>query len=143
MKDQFSYLRKTSWFVLLGSFILVGLNFPVVGLAQEPKTGKSISEKRFQRIMNRKNTVLLDVRTQEEYNSGHLPGALHADVLKTEKFNRLLAGFDKRKKYLLYCRSGKRSNNAKLLMKKAGFEKKLFDLQGGINNWKGELVTHH
>jgi len=80
--------------------------------------------------------VLLDVRTTDEYRSGHIPGSIQIDVLKTEDFKKQVAALDKHKTYLLYCRSGKRSNTAKVLMKESGFTK-LVDLEGGFSKWEG------
>jgi rhodanese-related sulfurtransferase len=86
--------------------------------------------------MKKKNTVLLDVRTSEEYKAGHIPGAKQIDVLQPGNFEKEVSGFNKKKTYLLYCKSGKRSNNAKVMMKELGFSK-LFDLKGGYSQWPG------
>lgn len=87
--------------------------------------------------MKKKNSVLLDVRTTGEYQAGHIPGSLLIDVLQKENFKTAIAALDKKKTYLLYCRSGKRSADAKVLMQSAGFTK-LYDLEGGFNGWTGE-----
>ena len=86
--------------------------------------------------LKKKNTILLDVRTEVEYKAGHIPGSLQIDFLKTEDFKKQVAVLDKSKPYLLYCRSGKRSKDAMSVMKEMGFTK-LFDLQGGFNSWEG------
>ena len=104
--------------------------------AQDSTAGKTVSQKRFQRMAKKKNAVLLDVRTPGEFKEGHIPGSLQLNVQNSEEFNAGIATLDKKKTYLLYCRSGKRSNQAKLQMKAAGF-KKLFDLEGGFSQWQG------
>ena len=96
----------------------------------------TVSQNKFQRLLKKKNTILLDVRTEVEYKAGHIPGSLQIDFLKTEDFKKQVAVLDKSKPYLLYCRSGKRSKDAMTVMKEMGFTK-LFDLQGGFNSWEG------
>ena len=95
-----------------------------------------VSEKKFARLMKKQNAVLLDVRTKEEYQEGHIPGALLIDVNKQDDFLQQVQKLDKSKKYLLYCRSGKRSEKALVLMKENGF-RKIYHLQDGFEGWDG------
>ena len=77
---------------------------------------------------------LLDVRTPEEYNEGHIEGARLLNVMDEETF---LAGIDSlspEHTYYIYCRSGRRSQKASNLMTERGL--KVVDLQGGYNAWK-------
>ena len=64
--------------------------------------------------------IIIDVRTSEEYSTGHLPGARNLD-LNSGDFAAALAGLDKDAPYLLYCRSGNRSGMALEMMQQAGF----------------------
>lgn len=59
------------------------------------------------------------------------------DVLKVEDFKKQVETLDKTKTYLLYCRSGKRSKEGMALMKESGFTK-LYDLEDGFSNWRGD-----
>ncbi len=90
-------------------------------------------------MKNNPDAVVLDVRSKWEYDSGHIPGAIHLDffspMLEAE-LNRL----DKDKKYLVYCRSGARSYTACHVMEGLGF-KKLANMMGGLFAWQGELTT--
>ena len=95
-----------------------------------------VSEKKFSRLMKKQNAVLLDVRTSEEYQEGHIPGAVLIDVNKQADFLQQVQKLDKSKKYLLYCRSGKRSEKALVLMKENGF-RKIFHLEDGFEGWDG------
>lgn len=70
-------------------------------------------------IIDFSNTFIIDVRTAEEYQSGHLKGARNIDFF-SENFKDQLSGLDKNKKYLVYCRSGNRSGQASHLMKRRG-----------------------
>jgi phage shock protein E len=64
--------------------------------------------------------VLLDVRTPEEFASGHLEGAINIDV-QSPDFNQKVAELDPSATYLVYCRSGNRSGQAIDRMEGLGF----------------------
>lgn len=136
MKNSILKLKKHSWVLVAGGLLVAGLCGTVCASAQEPTEGKTIEAKKFQRLMKKKNAVLLDVRTLEEYKEGHIPGSVQIDVLKTDDFKKQVASLDKNKTYLIYCRSGKRSRDAMTLLNESGFTK-LFDLKGGFSNWTG------
>lgn len=77
---------------------------------------------------------LIDIRTIEEFNEGHLKNAKQSDFYKTQEFSAYLDSLDKNKKYLIYCRSGNRTNTALQIMKSKGF-KNVSDLADGYNSW--------
>ena len=129
-------IKKKSLLIIAGGLLLAGLCSTDCVPAQDNTAGKTVSQNKFQRLLKKKNTILLDVRTEVEYKAGHIPGSLQIDFLKTEDFKKQVAVLDKSKPYLLYCRSGKRSKDAMTVMKEMGFTK-LFDLQGGFNSWEG------
>ncbi len=79
------------------------------------------------------NLVILDVRTPEEYQSGHIDGAINVDFYAPD-FPQQLDKLDKNKVYVLYCRSGNRSGRTVPLMKQLGF-REVYEIQGGISNW--------
>ncbi|MFA9289754.1 MAG: rhodanese-like domain-containing protein [Solirubrobacteraceae bacterium] len=87
---------------------------------------------------NNSNNVLLDVRTLNEYNQGHILKAKNIDVMNFE-FEEALKKENKNASFYIYCRSGSRSIKAYNLMKNYGF-KKIVNLEGGIQNFKGELT---
>lgn len=66
--------------------------------------------------------ILLDVRTAEEYATGHLAGAQLLDFNGGE-FAAAIPTLDPEAEYLVYCRSGNRSGQAVALMEQAGFTK--------------------
>lgn len=78
--------------------------------------------------------IILDVRTPGEYKEEHLAGARQLDFLNTSVFDAGIKLLDKSHTYYVYCRSGKRSHHACMKMQKQGF--KVFDMEGGILNWK-------
>ena len=89
---------------------------------------------------NNEETILLDVRTFEEYNQGHIPNAQLIDIQNPLNFMQELELLNPSKTYLVYCRSGSRSSQACLLMKNMGIEN-CFNLVGGINEWNGEIES--
>ncbi|MGZ3796223.1 MAG: rhodanese-like domain-containing protein [Pseudobdellovibrionaceae bacterium] len=72
------------------------------------------------KIQDLSNTIILDVRTVEEYQSAHIKGARNIDFY-SGNFKELLSKLDKNKNYVLYCRSGNRSGQSCHLMKQLGF----------------------
>lgn len=78
--------------------------------------------------------IILDVRTTEEYKEEHLAGARQLDFLNTSVFDAGIKQLDKSHTYYVYCRSGKRSHHACMKMQKQDL--KVFDMEGGILNWK-------
>lgn len=126
-------MRK--YFLFLSVFFIAILGVLPDAQAQTAAKEETLSSKKFEKKMKKKNTVVLDVRTTEEYASGHIPHAQNMDV-QQENFTNQVQSLDKSKTYLLYCRSGKRSAKALNIMKENGFDK-VYHLQGGITEWKG------
>lgn len=75
--------------------------------------------------------LLLDVRTPEEFNSGHIPGAVNISV---DQLAQRLSEVPQDKPVVLYCRSGNRSNQAAQILDRAGYTQ-IYDL-GGIVTWQ-------
>lgn len=82
--------------------------------------------------------LLVDVRTEEEYQEGHIPDAIHLphDQMET-RYTELNDHRDRN--ILLICRSGKRSLFAADVLTRQGFQN-LYNLQGGMLEWTGELA---
>ena len=87
-------------------------------------------------VDNEEGYIILDVRTQEEYDEGHIPGAVvisHEEI--TEKAENVLT--DKEQLILVYCRSGRRSKIAAEALVELGYTNiKEF---GGIIDWPYEV----
>ncbi|HEY82582.1 MAG TPA: rhodanese-like domain-containing protein [Dehalococcoidia bacterium] len=78
--------------------------------------------------------VILDVRTPEEYASGHIERAVNLDYY-SETFKEELDKLDKDKVYLIYCRSGNRSGKALAIMEELGF-REVYNMRGGMIRWE-------
>lgn len=94
---------------------------------------KDIDTTSFKNLSEEDSYVILDVRTPEEFITGHLKGASNIDFYD-EIFEDKIDEFDKKKKYLIYCRSGSRSRQAMFLMRDLGFEE-VYNLESGIISW--------
>jgi len=82
------------------------------------------------------NFVILDVRTPEEFLGEYIENAVNLDYY-SDTFRNNLDKLDKNKTYLIYCRSGRRSENALNIMKELGF-REVYNMLGGIVKWKSE-----
>ena len=83
------------------------------------------------------NAMILDVRTEDEWAEGIIPGAILNDIYKGQGFIYRLEDLDKTKNYYVYCKAGGRSAQACSIMNQMGFEH-TFNLEGGFMNWEGE-----
>lgn len=94
---------------------------------------KEISYKKLKEISNKNSTViLLDVRSKQEYEEGHLESAINIPVFELEnKANNILK--DKTKTIIVYCASGSRSRRAKEILEEMGY-KDIYNLKNGLNN---------
>ena len=99
-----------------------------------------LSQNEWAEMHRSKEAILLDVRTLEEYNQGHIPNAQLINIQNPPNFLQELELLNRSKTYLVYCRSGARSSQACMLMKNKGVEN-CFNLLGGINQWNGEIIT--
>lgn len=80
------------------------------------------------------STIILDVRTADEFNTGHIENAILIDY-RSKDFSKQIKDLDPHKEYLIYCRSGVRSSHAIDSLQLLGFNH-LTELKGGINAWK-------
>lgn len=86
-----------------------------------------------------KNSVILDVRTPEEYEEKHIPNSKLINIQESQEFVDEIQKLDKSKPYYVYCKSGGRSTMACNIMEQMGFED-VSNLEGGITEWHGEVV---
>lgn len=96
---------------------------------------KRVTQEEFKKLMKDKNAQILDVRTANEVAQGKIQGSMNIDYFKSDFMAIANNKLDKNKPVLVYCAAGGRSASAAKDLKKAGF-KKVFDLEGGYDNWK-------
>ena len=77
--------------------------------------------------------VFLDVRTPEEFNEGHIEGAVLINFFD-ENFKEQVEALDKDKPVYIYCRSGNRSQQAGMILTQMGFQE-VYDIEAGYIGW--------
>lgn len=90
-------------------------------------------------MQNDPEAVILDVRTQDEWDEGIIPGAINIDIYKGQGFIYEVDLLDKNKNYYVYCKAGGRSAQACAIMSQLGFPN-TYNLTGGFMQWNGEKV---
>ncbi len=102
------------------------------------KTVENLYSKDFrQKIMETADAVILDVRTEEEFQSSRIPDSININVMGGSFIDKV-DSLDKSKTYFVYCRSGGRSAQACSFMVGRGFN--VYNLAGGIMNWNGNII---
>ena len=102
--------------------------------SQQQYENRSVND--FVALLDSTDITLLDVRTVEEYNEGHIKNAINIDQYDSEFLQKATAIIPKQKLVAVYCKSGRRSSNAAKLLSEAGYE--VVNLQGGITTWKAK-----
>lgn len=105
----------------------------------EPASYNHISQEKAKEMMAADDSlVIVDVRRQDEYDSGHIPGAIlipneSIDMEQPEELP------DKEQVILIYCRSGNRNKAASQKLADMGYTN-IYEF-GGIMDWSGEIAT--
>ena len=94
----------------------------------------SLSVDEFEKAIADPNVIRLDVRTQEEWEEGHIPGSIYIDVQKEDFLEKALALLPKDKTIAVNCRTGKRSKTAAGILSDEGYT--VIDLNTGFEGWK-------
>jgi phage shock protein E len=96
-------------------------------------TTVNLNVSEFSQKINEPDVIILDVRTPEEFASGHIEGALNIDF-NSGDFANEITRLNPSETYAIYCRSGNRSGQAASIMHKAGFHD-VSNLDGGVIDW--------
>ena len=117
---------KKLFILLLGVFLISGCSN-----SNEDNGLISYMEAK-EKIIN-DNAILVDVRTEDEYNSNHISGAVLLTLDTIDKNSVLDVVENKDIPLIVYCQSGNRSSQALSKLKDLGYE--VYNL-GSINNWE-------
>lgn len=121
--------------ILMAALILTGCG----SSSGNKKTYRQVSPEEAAAMMEEETDyIILDVRTQEEYETAHIPGAICIpnETIGSGDIPQLP---DKERLILVYCRSGNRSKQASEKLAKQGYTN-IVEF-GGINSWTGETVS--
>ena len=119
--------------------------------SETKKRSRYLSGKSWNKLIIKKETLLIDVRKPFEYNVGTFKNAMNPNIQNFRDFPKFLNKIEKTKPVAMFCTGGIRCENASILLKKKGF-KNVFQLKGGILNylnktkkkdslWKGECFV--
>lgn len=116
---------------------LVFTNFNIlIAFAQSPKAEHLLDKTHFQYAIEQNDIQIVDVRTSEEFEQGSIDGAQNIDFLQKDFLDNI-SNLDKNKAVYIFCKSGKRSANAREKLLENGFTK-VYELDGGFLQWQAE-----
>ena len=121
---------------------MLWISFASCGQKQNSKTSEQETDPTISLIsatdLNKVNDQILivDVRTPEEYDAGHIENAINIDY-RSDHFKDLVSELDKKQDVYVYCKVGGRSGRSAQILEELGFEK-VYDLEGGIIAWEKE-----
>lgn len=95
-----------------------------------------VSPQEMKQFIDMNQVQLIDVRTPEEYKTGHLSNSKNHNFFD-ETFEKELDKLDKDVPVCVYCKSGGRSTKASEILRKKGF-RAIYNLDGGIISWQKE-----
>jgi phage shock protein E len=133
------HMKTICWLTGLASFVCAFLFLPSFLRAQGAVEGyPNLSPPEARETIGKRGGdhrfVLLDVRTPKEFGEERIAGAVMIDYL-SPSFRDEMSKLDRGKTYLVYCRTGNRSNGALKGMRELGF-RNVLHLAGGITKWK-------
>ena len=99
-------------------------------------TTVNLNVSEFSQKISEPGVIILDVRTPEEFASGHIEGALNIDF-NSGDFANEITRLNPSETYAVYCRSGSRSGQAASIMHEAGFHD-VSNLNGGVIDWAND-----
>ncbi len=124
-------MKTARLFIILLATVAVGLT-----ACNKSTVVKTVDADSFEQQLAQTTTPqLVDVRTFDEYNEEHLPGAVNFSLRDEEAFSLLITVLNKEEPVFVYCGSGKRSAKAASILEKNGFTT-IYNLDGGITAWK-------
>ena len=117
--------------------VLVLASTGCAGSSRDSYTQISMDEA-IEMMETEENYIILDVRTKEEFDAGHIEGAINIanEVIHQDQSENLP---DKEQLILVYCRSGNRSKQASEKLVKQGYTN-VYEF-GGIIDWPGDVVV--
>jgi phage shock protein E len=122
-------MKKITYIVIILFFSLITLN------AQIKKINSTEANAM---LKNAHNFIVLDVRTADEFNAGHIKGAINIDIRQSDAFAKI-DKLDRKTKYIVYCRTSNRSKLAVDHMITSGF-KNIYHMMDGFVGWSQNML---
>lgn len=152
MSRQYSFSQRQGLTLILGLTVVLNV-FGCTPNPHEKTAGKELLQPDLNTardiscselnalITNRPDLLIIDVRTLQEWEQGHIPDAGRIDFLEDD-FDAKAFALPKNRPIALYCAAGGRSSDAMQKMKEAGFSE-LYNLRGGFYDWEdaGEAIS--
>ena len=113
--------------------ILSAIYCNLLGCTAQQQKFESLDADAFEQVIADTAVVRLDVRSVDEYASGHIAKAINIDVMKDDFRTKATSMLPKYKTIALYCRSGRRSKKAAGILVENGY--KVIELSSGISGW--------
>ncbi|HBD64908.1 MAG TPA: rhodanese-like domain-containing protein [Clostridiales bacterium] len=130
-------MKKFFIMLLISAIALSGCNNSNNNIDTKNAEYKKITAEEAKAMIDSDDVIILDVRTQEEYDSGHIENAVLLPITEIADKSRYLLT-DKDAKILVYCRSGNRSASAAKNLIEMGYTD-VYDF-GGINSWPYGII---
>ena len=105
----------------------------LLGCTAQQQNFESLDVEAFEKVISDTSVVRLDVRSIDEYASGHIAKAINIDVMKDDFTTKATSLLPKDKTIALYCRSGRRSKKAAGILVENGYN--VIELNSGISGW--------
>lgn len=136
MSQLAEFIGNHLWLSL--AFIAVLFMYLSIMMNEKMQTFSGINTSQLTQLVNHKDAVVIDTRSTDDYNNGHIVNAVSmplSDILSGSKPIENLKG----KTVITYCISGMTAKSACKHFTKSGIEN-VFNLTGGINSWIGEKL---
>lgn len=124
---------------ILPLFFSLLLLFTGCGGSTADNSYQQITQEEAKEMLNTQEVIVLDVREQNEYDSGHIPGAVLLPVGTIDEDTAAAVIPEKDSTVLVYCRSGNRSKTASSALAELGYTN-IYEF-GGINTWPYEIES--
>ena len=133
MQEYFDFLQQNMILVLVWVSLVVMITMSIANSATAAY--KVIATQQLTTLINKENGVVADIRTKEEFISGHIMGSIH--ILPSEIKSNSFGELEKHKTnpVIVVCKSGQTASSSANALAKAGFEN-VFLLKEGLIAWK-------
>ena len=120
-------------------YLLVSSSFFLLTLCKEQikEPVSQITIETLKKDVMGKDVQLIDVRTTEEFEQGHIDDAININIKDIETFKSKISTLNKNKPIYIYCHKGGRSKKASEILKADGFTE-IYDYSGGWSQWSAQ-----